>query len=50
MAAVSQEELAIANGRKVKKKIKVSVTGTLAKNNNPFHYSSYFYVSPLSYD
>ncbi|KAA2243720.1 GPW/gp25 family protein [Chitinophaga agrisoli] len=50
MAVVSQEELGMTNGRKVKKKIKVNVTGTLAKNNNPFHYSSYFYVSPLSFD
>jgi len=49
-AVVSQEELNMAAGRKVKKKIKVSVNGTLAKNNNPFHYSSYFYVSPLSFD
>jgi phage baseplate assembly protein W len=50
VAVVSQEELNMAAGRKVKKKIKVSVNGTLARNNNPFHYSSYFYVSPLSFD
>lgn len=50
VAAVSQEELAIPAGRKVKKKIKVIISGILAKNNNPFHYSSYFYISPLSYD
>ncbi|HEY0607993.1 MAG TPA: GPW/gp25 family protein, partial [Chitinophaga sp.] len=49
-AFVSQEELTMASGKKIKKKIKVSVTGTLAKNNNPFHYSSYFFVSPLSFD
>jgi len=49
-ALVSQEELSMPAGRKVKKKIKVSVNGTLARNNNPFHYSSYFFVSPLSYD
>lgn len=49
-ALVSQEELAMLSGRKIKKKIKVSVTGILAKNNNPFHYSSYFFVSPLSFD
>ena len=49
-ALVSQEELAMASGKKIKKKIKVSVNGILAKNNNPFHYSSYFFVSPLSFD
>jgi phage baseplate assembly protein W len=49
-AFVSQEELAMLSGKKIKKKIKVSVNGTLAKNNNPFHYSSYFFVSPLSFD
>lgn len=49
-AFVSQEELAMISGKKIKKKIKVSVNGTLAKNNNPFHYSSYFFVSPLSFD
>jgi phage baseplate assembly protein W len=49
-AFVSQEELAMMSGKKIKKKIKVSVNGTLAKNNNPFHYSSYFFVSPLSFD
>lgn len=50
IAFVSQEELAMASGKKIKKKIKVSVSGTLAKNNNPFHYSSNFFVSPLSFD
>jgi len=50
VAVVNQEELALANGRKVKKKIKVTISGMLAKNNNPFLYSSYFYVSPLSFD
>lgn len=49
-AFVSQEELNMVSGKKIKKKIKVSVSGTLAKNNNPFHYSSYFFVSPLSFD
>src|ERR1044072_2270552 len=49
-AFMSQEELAMMSGKKIKKKIKVSVNGTLAKNNNPFHYSSYFFVSPLSFD
>jgi phage baseplate assembly protein W len=49
-AFVSQEELAMATGKKIKKKIKVSVNGILAKNNNPFQYSSYFFVSPLSFD
>ncbi|HVI44287.1 MAG TPA: GPW/gp25 family protein [Chitinophaga sp.] len=50
VAAVNQEELFLAPARKMKKKIRVTVTGTLAKNNNPFQYSSYFYISPLSYD
>ncbi|WP_298733786.1 GPW/gp25 family protein [uncultured Chitinophaga sp.] len=49
-AFVSQEELSMLSGKKIKKKIKVSVNGTLAKNNNPFQYSSYFFVSPLSFD
>jgi phage baseplate assembly protein W len=49
-AMVSQEELNMVSGKKIKKKIKVSVNGTLAKNNNPFNYSSYFFVSPLSFD
>lgn len=50
IAMVSQEELNMASGKKIKKKIKVSVNGTLVKNNNPFNYSSYFFVSPLSFD
>lgn len=49
-ATVSQEELMAVSARKVKKKIKVAVNGVLARNKTPFHYSSYFYVSPLSYD
>lgn len=50
VAAVNQEELSLMPSKKMKKKIRVTVTGTLAKNNNPFQYSSYFYISPLSYD
>ncbi|WP_143310219.1 GPW/gp25 family protein [Chitinophaga vietnamensis] len=50
VAAVNQEELSLMPSKKIKKKIRVTVTGTLAKNNNPFQYSSYFYISPLSYD
>lgn len=50
VAAVNQEELMMAPARKMKKKIRVTVSGTLAKNNNPFQYTSYFYISPLSYD
>ena len=49
-AAVSQEELTAITARKVKKKIKVTVDGMLARNKTPFHYSSFFYISPLSYD
>lgn len=50
MAVVSQEELTGLSARKVKKKIKVTITGTLSRNKTPFNYSSFFYVSPLSYD
>lgn len=50
VAAVNQEELLMPATRKMKKKIRVTVTGTIAKNNNPFQYSSFFYISPLSYD
>jgi len=49
-AVVSQEELTGISARKVKKKIKVTITGTLVRNKTPFQYSSFFYVSPLSYD
>lgn len=49
-AMVSQEELDGVSAKKVKKKIRVTITGTLARNKTPFHYSSFFYVSPLSYD
>ena len=50
VAAVNQEELLLPATRKMKKKIRVTVTGTIAQNNNPFRYSSFFYISPLSYD
>ena len=50
MAVVSQEEFPSATSRKVKKKIKVTVSGILARNKTPFIYNSFFYVSPLSYD
>jgi phage baseplate assembly protein W len=50
IAMVSQEEFPSETARKVKKKIKVTVTGVLARNKTPFNYNSFFYVSPLSYD
>ncbi|CAL1517090.1 hypothetical protein MMC2321_00821 [Chitinophaga sp. MM2321] len=50
VAAVNQEELMLAPVHKMKKKIRVTISGTLTKNNNSFQYSSYFYISPLSYD
>ncbi|WP_160716573.1 GPW/gp25 family protein [Chitinophaga solisilvae] len=50
VAAVNQEELQVKAARKMKKKIRVTVSGVLAKNNNPFQYASYFFISPLSYD
>lgn len=50
VAVVSQEELNGATAKKVKKKIRVTITGTLTRNKTPFQYSSFFYVSPLSYD
>lgn len=50
VAQISQEELMGVSAKKVKKKIKVTVTGVLARNKTEFHYSSFFYVSPLSYD
>ncbi|RFM36624.1 GPW/gp25 family protein [Chitinophaga silvisoli] len=50
VAQISQEELMGISAKKVKKKIKVTVTGVLARNKTEFHYSSFFYVSPLSYD
>lgn len=50
VASVSQEEVPAKPARKMKKKIRVTVTGMLAKNNNPFQYNSYFFISPLSYD
>jgi len=50
VAQISQEELMGISAKKVKKKIRVTVTGVLARNKTDFHYSSFFYVSPLSYD
>jgi phage baseplate assembly protein W len=50
MAMVTQEEFPSATSRKVKKKIKVTITGILARNKTPFVYNTFFYVSPLSYD
>lgn len=50
VAQISQEELMGVSAKKVKKKIKVTVTGVLARNKTEFHYNSFFYVSPLSYD
>lgn len=50
VAQISQEELMGVSAKKVKKKIRVTVTGVLARNKTEFHYSSFFYVSPLSYD
>jgi phage baseplate assembly protein W len=50
VAQISQEELMGISAKKVKKKIKVTVTGVLARNKTEFHYSSFFYISPLSYD
>jgi phage baseplate assembly protein W len=50
VATVSQEEFPSATSRKVKKKIKVTVSGILTRNKTPFIYNSFFYVSPLSYD
>lgn len=49
-AHISQEEMTSTSTKKVKKKIRVTVTGVLAKNKIDFQYTSYFYVSPLSYD
>lgn len=49
-ATISQEEMTNTGTKKVKKKIRVTVTGVLAKNKIDFQYTSYFYVSPLSYD
>ncbi|MGF6846946.1 phage baseplate assembly protein W [Chitinophaga sp. W3I9] len=50
VAAVNQEELLLSSTRKMKKKIRVTVSGNVTKNNHPFQYSSFFYISPLSYD
>ncbi|WP_343671917.1 GPW/gp25 family protein [Chitinophaga sp.] len=50
VAQISQEEVMGMTSKKVKKKIRVTVTGVLARNKTDFHYSSFFYVSPLSYD
>ncbi|MFY0254479.1 GPW/gp25 family protein [Chitinophaga sp. 30R24] len=49
-AAVNQEELLLADTRQMKKKIQVTVTGNIGKNNHPFQYCSCFFISPLSYD
>ncbi|OMP80760.1 MULTISPECIES: GPW/gp25 family protein [Chitinophaga] len=50
VAQISQEEVMGMTSKKVKKKIRVTVTGVLARNKTDFNYSSFFYVSPLSYD
>jgi phage baseplate assembly protein W len=50
VAFVSQEELPGITSMKVKKKIRVTVNGTLTRNKTPFLYQTFFYVSPLSYD
>jgi phage baseplate assembly protein W len=49
-AMINQEGTADSNAKKWKKKIHVTVTGVLARNKTDFRYSSFFYVSPLSYD
>lgn len=49
-AVVSQEEISGISAKKIKKKIRVTVNGVLLRNNTPFSYSSFFFVSPLSYD
>lgn len=50
VALVSQEELPGITSMKVKKKIRVTVTGILTRNKTPFNYNTFFYVNPLSYD
>ncbi|MCW3463839.1 GPW/gp25 family protein [Chitinophaga nivalis] len=50
-AEVQEEEVFSATaGYKMKKKIRLTITGAIVMNNHPFQYSSSFYISPLSYD
>ena len=44
-----QEELASDDGRIIKKRIDISITGVLKLTNEPFNYRDSFFVGPLSY-
>jgi hypothetical protein len=47
---MKQEEIpAAAAGRRVKKKIDITITGTLKLTNEKFGYRDSFFVGPLSY-
>jgi phage baseplate assembly protein W len=49
--AVNQEELAdISIGRRVKKRVDITITGSLQSTNETFIYSDSFFTGPLSYN
>jgi phage baseplate assembly protein W len=45
---VQQVELVVKN-RRTKSKVTLKVDGVLKKTNEPFSYSEYFFIGPLSY-
>jgi phage baseplate assembly protein W len=47
--ALKQEEVNEASGRRVKKKIDITITGQLGLTNEKFGYRDTFFVGPLSY-
>jgi phage baseplate assembly protein W len=46
---IQQEELPEIKGRRVKKRIEITITGVLQLTNEPFTYRDGFFVGPLSY-
>jgi phage baseplate assembly protein W len=46
---IHQEELADINGRRVKKRIEITISGTLLLTNDPFSHEYSFFAGPYSY-
>jgi len=46
---IRQEELPDGNGIRVKKRIEITITGTIQLTNEKFGYKDSFFIGPLSY-
>lgn len=46
---IRQEELPDGNGARVKKRIEITITGTIQLTNERFGYKDSFFIGPLSY-